>query len=141
MVISAFNIGDIVMAYIKKERFTKGTYNKWKLKNIGPYKVLRKFSANSYEIELPFDLHISPIFNVSDLYPFRDAGIQRDGVTLDRDNPTIDWQGKIPQKEQPQIEAIFDKRILKKIKNKTFFQYLVRWRNQPTEGASWMTKQ
>ena len=65
-----FNIkvGDLVMAYIIKERFPKVTYNKLKLKNIGPCKILSKFSANAYEIELPFDLEISPIFNVSDLY-------------------------------------------------------------------------
>ena len=112
-----------------------------KLKKIGPCKVLRKFSTNSYEIEPPSDLHISPIFNVSDLYPFRDASIQPDGVTLDRDDPSIDWQGQIPQKEQPQIEAILDKRILRNTRNKTFFQYLVKWRNQPTEDASWMTEQ
>ena len=65
-----------------------------------------KSSANDYEIEPPSDLQISPIFNVSDLYPFRDAGIQPYGVNSDRDDPAIDWQGKIPQKEQPQIEAI-----------------------------------
>ena len=76
-----FQIGDLVMAYLKKERFSKGTCNKLKLKKIGPCKVLRKFSANSYEIELPFDLQISLIFNVSDLYPFRDAGIQTDEIT------------------------------------------------------------
>ena len=68
-----------------------------KLKNIGPCKFLRKFSTNAYEIELPSDLHISPIFNVSYLYPFRDAGIQPEGVTSDRDDPAIDWQGQIPQ--------------------------------------------
>ena len=53
-----FQIGDLVMAYLKKERFPKGIYNKLKLKNIGPCKVLRKFSANVYEIELPFDFQI-----------------------------------------------------------------------------------
>ena len=84
------------MAYIKKEQFPKGTYNKLKLKKIGPCKFLRKFSTNAYEIELPSDLQISPIFNVSDLYPFTDAGIQPDGVTSDVDDPAIDWQGQIP---------------------------------------------
>ena len=51
------------------------------LKNIGPCNFLRKFSANAYEIELPSDLQISPIFNVQDLYPFRDEDIQKNGIT------------------------------------------------------------
>ena len=136
-----FQIGYLVMAYLKKERFPKVTYNNLKLKKIGPCKVLRKFSANAYEIELPFDLQISPIFNVLDLYPFRDAGIQLDGVNSDRDDPTIDWKGQIPQKEQPQIESIIDSRILRKIRDKTFFQYLVKWKNQPTKDAAWMKEQ
>ena len=82
-----------MIAYLKKERFPKGTYNKLKHKKIGPCKVLRKFSANAYEIELPSDLQISPIFNVSDFYPFRDAYIQPYGVTSNRGDPAIDWQG------------------------------------------------
>ena len=48
-----FQVGELVMAYIRKERFPKGTYNKMKIKNIGPCKFFRMFSANAYEIELP----------------------------------------------------------------------------------------
>ena len=41
-----FQIGDLVMAYLKKERLPKGNYNKLNLKKIGPCKVLRNFFAN-----------------------------------------------------------------------------------------------
>ena len=41
------------------------------MKKIGPCKILRKFDANSYEIEFLEDVGISPIFNVSDLYPYK----------------------------------------------------------------------
>ena len=41
------------------------------MKMIGPYKVIRKFGENTYEIELPDGVGISLIFNVADLYPYR----------------------------------------------------------------------
>ena len=63
------------MTYIIKERFPKGTYNKLRVKKIGPCIILRKFYANAYEIELPSDLQISPIFNVLDIYSFKGSGV------------------------------------------------------------------
>jgi hypothetical protein len=46
------------------------------MKKIGPRNILRKFDANAYEIELPDYVGISPIFNVSDLYPYRKGDIE-----------------------------------------------------------------
>jgi hypothetical protein len=62
------------LVHLIKEIFPQGKYNKLKLKKIGPCKILRKFSANAYEIEMPEDIGISPISNVEELYPYRMDG-------------------------------------------------------------------
>ena len=109
-----FQVVDLVMEYLRKERFPKGTYNKLKLNKIGPCTILRKFSANAYEIELTSYLEISPIFNASYLYPFKHVGVQTKEMISGEDGPFVDWKGQLPQKEQPQIEAVLDKIISKK---------------------------
>ena len=47
-----FKVGCLVLAHMRKKTFPKGEYNKVKLKNIGSYRILRKFLANAYEIKL-----------------------------------------------------------------------------------------
>jgi hypothetical protein len=59
-----FEVGDQFLAHLGKESFPQGKYNKFNMKNIGPCKILRKFSANAYEIELSEDIGVSSIFNV-----------------------------------------------------------------------------
>jgi hypothetical protein len=66
-----FEFGDEVLAHLRKERFPRGMHNKLKIRKIGPCNILKKFAANSYEIEFPDNVGISPIFNVADLYPFK----------------------------------------------------------------------
>lgn len=58
----------MVLAHLGKESYLKGEYNKLKMKNIGPCRILM-FSANAYELQLRPSIGISPIFNVPNLYP------------------------------------------------------------------------
>jgi hypothetical protein len=73
----------LVMAHLRKERFSRGMYSKFNYKKIGPCQVLRNISDNAYKLELPKDFDISPIFNVIDLYEFHEGEGNDEEGTLD----------------------------------------------------------
>jgi hypothetical protein len=48
-----FEERDIILIYLKQERFPKGTYN-LRSNKLGPCKVLQKINSNVYVIEIGF---------------------------------------------------------------------------------------
>jgi hypothetical protein len=127
-----FEVGDLILAHLMNERFPRGTYNKLKMKKIGPCWIIRKFGANAYEIELPEGIGISPIFNVSDLYPYK-----AEEAEADSKQPEVQWAKQMPVAEKPQMESILDKRVSKRTRRKEYFEYLIKWKGHPVEDASW----
>jgi hypothetical protein len=99
------------------------------MKKIGLCKILRKFEVNPYEIELPDDVGISPIFNVANLYPY---------ITNEAENhKEIKWVKQMSIAKNPQMEKIIDQRVGNKTRRKTYFEYLVKWKGHSIEDASW----
>ena len=49
----------------------KGPDPQLQIRGSGPFKVLRRFGINAYELELPKEFGVNPTFNVSDLVPYR----------------------------------------------------------------------
>jgi hypothetical protein len=102
------------------------------MNKVGPCKNLSKFDANAYDIELQDDEGISPVFNFSDLYPYR-----KNDTKGSKDQENIQWEKQMPIAEKPQMEKIVDQRIDKKTRRKNYFEYLVKWKGHTIEDASW----
>jgi len=100
------------------------------LKKIRPCKILRKFVANTYEIELLDDIGNSPIFNVADLYPYK-----MDDIWRKYDQGEIQRMQYIPIIENPQIEKILDQIIAKRTMRNVYYEYLVKSKNHPAEDT------
>ena len=101
---------------------------------------MSKFSANTYEIQLPPDIGILPIFNVADLFPYTTNPEENSVVWPERDTHVGDnsWMRHIPSPQPHEIEKILDKQVTKRTRKKEYMRYLVKWKNRPIEDSSWL---
>lgn len=68
---TTFNIGDLVMVRLGRERFPPGAYSKLARCKLGPVPIITKINDNAYTITLPADCNTSPTFNVSDIWAYK----------------------------------------------------------------------
>ena len=135
-----FEVGDLVLAHLRKERFPREQYNKLKFKKIGPCKILRKFSTNAYELELRTGIGISPIFNVVDLYPYKIDDTEQPEQDGDPTAPEeVNWLKHMPIERPTEVEAILETKVAKKTRGKEYLEYLVKWQGYLAEDSTWMS--
>ena len=130
-----FHIGDEVMVHFRKEHFLAGTYNKLKIKKFGLCKIVKRHdSRNAYEMELLVELNISPIFNISDLTEYYEGG---DGDEV----VEAQWSILVARSATKEIEEILESHVGKSTRNKTYEEYLVKWKGRPIEDSSWLARE
>ena len=99
----------MVLSHLREKSFPRGYYNKLKMNKIGPCKTLHKFSSNAYELELPLDIGISPIFNVVYLYPYTTSdAIQISGSVDNNEVEKKQWVKQMTMAKILEAEIILD---------------------------------
>ncbi|GKC34620.1 RNA-directed DNA polymerase [Tanacetum coccineum] len=121
-----FQVGDEVMVFLRKERFSIRTYSKLEPKKYGPYKILRKINDNAYVVDLPNTMSISKTFNVSGIYEFHSEDVNkgkhsRTSSSKERGND----EDTINELAEEYIEHLERDKITKKIITKYGFHILI----------------
>ena len=83
-------------------------------------KILRNFSSNAYEIELPKDVGISPIFNIPDLYPYH-ADEYSQTIEYAEKEKQVQWEIQLPKTDPMLPERILNRRLSKQTNGKEYF--------------------
>ena len=65
-----YQVGDLVMLYLRKSRLPAGHHFKMTNKRMGPFQILERLSPNACRVDLLANMRINPSFNVSDLSPY-----------------------------------------------------------------------
>ena len=91
------------------------------------------FTSIEY-LELPTELNISLVFNILDLKEFYEGG---DGDEV----IDIQWSILIATSNKKEIEEILDSHVGRSTRNKTYKEYLVKWKGRPIEDSSWLAQE
>jgi hypothetical protein len=131
-----FKVGDEVLlstAHLKmmgsSDRTTKFAY-----KYIGPFKIKRVVNNNAYELELPSQLQIHPVLNVSRLKAYHDGRV------------AFPLRARVDQRPPPAVTSSDGDEyevdcILAKRGKGARTEYLVRWKDWPLWEATWQRRQ
>ena len=82
---------------------------------------------------------MSPIFNVFDIYAFKGA-MSTDVNVGTLEDPREVLKKTIPSMQKLIVDTILCRRVSKKTRRHTYYEYLVQWKGQTTVGATWLTE-
>jgi rubrerythrin len=124
----SFKIGDMVMLSTKNLKLPSTHSRKLSPKWIGPFKIIGQRHKDSFQISLPQDFKIHPVFHVNLLKPWINNDSQEFPDRHQDPPPAV----IINDQEEFEAEAIIKKRTRY---GKT--QYLVKWKGYRDEDCTW----
>ncbi|KAD4585551.1 hypothetical protein E3N88_23152 [Mikania micrantha] len=126
----SFQVGDSVFLRIQPYRqksLAKRKYEKLSPRFFGPYRIKRKVGVVAYELELPSDAQIHPIFHVSLLKPAKGLVPTSPVAPLPLTN-----DGEL----FVQPASVLDHRWVNSSGSKVL-EILIQWKDRPIEEATW----
>jgi hypothetical protein len=97
----SFNVGDLVWLQAKNIKIHQKS-PKLGLRQLGPFKVIKRIGDLDFKLELPHYLKLYPVFYVNHLAPYRDNGL---------DKPSPPDSVTVEGKEEYEVDKITDSRI------------------------------
>ena len=85
-------------------------------------------------MEFPIELNISLVFNILYLTEYYEGGDGDEFVEAQ-------WDIPIASSATKEIEEILDSRVEKSTRNRTYEEYLVKWKGRLVEDSSWLAKE
>jgi hypothetical protein len=129
-----YQLGDQVLLSTANLRFLNSEFTPKLLpKFIGPYTIKRVISPVAYELSLPPQLRVHPVFHVEKLKPFRQSHDFPDRSPHQRPPPEVLEDGK----EEYEVDRILKRRTINLRGGRTRTEYLVLWKGYPLEDATW----
>lgn len=100
-------------------------------KFIGPFRIVRVVGANAYELDLPANMHLHPVFNISRLKQYRDG-------TASHPHRIAPDARPLPDIRHEDGAEIFEvSRILESRGTGARKRWLVEWVGYPSWEATW----
>ena len=98
---------------------------------IGPYKIIKKYSAVTYKLELPDGMKLHPTFHISKLKKYIESP-ERFKSRIEPPPPPDLIDGF----EEFEVEEIVNRRLRKRGK-KQIVEYLIKWKGKPAYENTW----
>ena len=103
---------------------------KLRARRFGPFSIIQKISEVAYELKLPPQWRIHPVFHASQLHPYKETDIH--GANFTDPAPEL-----IEGEEEYEVESVQDVRRHGKARQ---LQYLIKWKGYSDAHNSWVLR-